>query len=79
MKEYNLTKILQKVLNISYNFITEVPEDLPERLPNLEILDISHNLIESLPASLAELKELNAIGNPLSTIPPNYRSKDKVL
>ncbi len=44
------------------------------------MLDVSYNLLESIPPSFVSLKEFYAAGNPLSTILPAYRlENEKVL
>ena len=45
-------------LNLTYNQLRTIPNDLFERLPQLIILDLSHNLIEHLPM-LHQSRSLN--------------------
>src|SRR3954447_22919777 len=41
--------------------LTAVPADLPERLPRLRILDLGHNRLASVPASLGALRGLDVL------------------
>jgi Leucine-rich repeat (LRR) protein len=56
-----------RVLNLSYNNITELPAEISE-LANLEVLNVSHNHLTSLPSDLSGLKNLRVLdvsGNPI--------------
>ena len=79
MLESSTNTSLQKSLMLSYNRLTSLPDDLTIYLPNLEVLDVSYNLLEFLQPDLGNIKDLDATGNPLGSILPAYRSdKEKV-
>jgi hypothetical protein len=55
-----------------------LPSGILVKLPNLEELNVEHNLLEDIPADLGDLKTLQIDENPLSKIFPAYRSSSKV-
>ncbi|KAL7718057.1 Leucine-rich repeat containing protein [Entamoeba marina] len=63
-----------KILNISYNNITVLPESIT-KLSLIRNFDVSNNNITSLPkpiSLLTCLTFLNLKGNPITTAPPNF-------
>ena len=48
-------------LDVSSNGLISLPDLLPEQLVNLTALDVCHNKLESLPASLGKLTQLRTI------------------
>ena len=74
--------VLQKILQLQFNKIKELPDNIRGRFPQLEKLDISFNELENLPPDLVvmDIKEIIAVGNPLGGILPAYRNDNsKVL
>ncbi len=67
---------MQKVLNLSHNKITLLPEKLPPSLP-LASLDVGDNLLDTVPLFFLNLKQFNVLGNPLGSILPVYRYDNK--
>ncbi|XP_033746197.1 uncharacterized protein LOC117331551 [Pecten maximus] len=66
---------LYERMNVSFNAITELPPELPLRLPHLYFLDLSHNQIETLPDSfglLFHLKTLLLKYNKLHSLPQSF-------
>ncbi|OWF55877.1 p53-induced protein with a death domain [Mizuhopecten yessoensis] len=66
---------LYERMNVSFNAITELPPELPLRLPHLYFLDLSHNKIETLPDSfglLFHLKTLLLKHNKLHSLPQSF-------
>ncbi|XP_060078498.1 uncharacterized protein LOC132557984 [Ylistrum balloti] len=66
---------LYERMNVSFNAITELPPELPLRLPHLYFLDLSHNQIETLPDSfglLFHLKTLLLKHNKLHSLPQSF-------
>lgn len=64
-----------KFIDLSHNYITELPANLFENLPVLKFLDLSHNHITGLPANLFEsltsLQELYLYLNDLEYLKPD--------
>ena len=70
----NITKDcpLLNYLNALFCSFTALPDDIGDRLPNLEYLDLQNNKLTSLPQSIAKLtklEELNLEQNPLQDPP----------
>ncbi|XP_068245602.1 uncharacterized protein [Palaemon carinicauda] len=68
---YNTVSMYENV-NASFNFISEIPEELSLHVPHLRVLNISHNQITSFPQSfnlLLHLRELDCSYNRLKTLP----------
>lgn len=66
---------LYERMNVSFNALTELPPELPLRLPHLNFLDLSHNQIETLPDSfglLFHLKTLLLKHNKLHSLPQSF-------
>lgn len=66
---------LYERMNVSFNAITELPPELPLRLPHLHFLDLSYNQIEVLPESfglLFHLKTLLLKHNKLKSLPQSF-------
>lgn len=62
-------------MNASFNTISQIPDELPLRLPHLSFLDISYNQITCLPESfglLLHLKILNIKHNKLQGLPESF-------
>jgi len=69
-----------KYINLGYNEITEIPYELG-RLP-LESLGLGNNLIETIPESISNLKDiwfLSLSNNKLNTFPLEVLELDKVV
>ena len=63
-----------KKLNLSYNRLTNLPEDFI-KLQNIKELDLSKNHLKSLPrnfGALTNLKSLDLLGNELSGLPSSF-------
>ncbi|CAG5123150.1 unnamed protein product [Candidula unifasciata] len=66
---------LYESMNASFNALTEIPAELPLRLPHLSHLDLSYNRLHSLPLSfglLFHLREVCLQHNSLSTLPDSF-------
>ncbi|XP_021092171.1 leucine-rich repeat serine/threonine-protein kinase 2 [Heterocephalus glaber] len=63
-----------KQLNLSYNQLSSVPENLPDVVEKLEQLILEGNKISGIysPLSLKELKILNLSKNHISSLPENF-------
>ncbi|XP_071542410.1 uncharacterized protein [Panulirus ornatus] len=57
---YNTVTMYENV-NASFNFISEIPEELSLHVPHLRSLNVSHNQITSLPQSFSLLFHLRAL------------------
>ena len=60
-----------KILNLSQNYITEIPSGISS-LKNLKYLNLSQNNLKNVPQSIYEMKELECLllsRNKLKTIP----------
>ncbi|XP_045465998.1 toll-like receptor 3 [Harmonia axyridis] len=72
-----------KILNLSYNKLMDIDlTPVEEEIPNLEILDVSHNILRNIVtiSSLQKLKDLNLSWNQIKTVPPNtfFKLKDLI-
>ncbi|KAH9505046.1 hypothetical protein Btru_061501 [Bulinus truncatus] len=66
---------LYETMTVAFNALTEIPVEIPLRLPHLSCLDLSHNLLTSLPESfglLFHLKEIHMQHNHLQSIPESF-------
>lgn len=66
---------LYEVMTASFNGLTEIPVELPLRLPHLSNLDLSHNRLHFLPESfglLFHLREVHLQHNRLSSLPGSF-------
>ena len=62
--------------------VTLLPEELPVRLPRLQVLHLESNALEALPLELAEMKELKEVrlkGNPLPGYPKDVFASTALL
>ncbi|XP_045125668.1 uncharacterized protein LOC123512978 isoform X2 [Portunus trituberculatus] len=57
---YNTVSMYESV-NASFNFISEIPEELSLHVPHLKFLNLSHNQITSLPHSFSLLLHLRVL------------------
>ena len=70
-KSYNNSDISMNFININLTNITRLPDSIGD-LPNLYILDLSHNKLEILPDSISDLDNLDVLfihNNKLTTLP----------
>ncbi|KAK2182546.1 hypothetical protein NP493_349g02002 [Ridgeia piscesae] len=66
---------LYERMDVSFNCLTEVPVELPLRLPHLEYINMSHNQLTSLPESFGLLIHLHTIivnNNRLTSLPNSF-------
>ncbi|GFR76881.1 plant intracellular Ras-group-related LRR protein 1 [Elysia marginata] len=66
---------LYETMTASFNALTELPVELPLRLPHLSSLDLSHNQLRTLPESfglLFHLAEIHMQFNRLSALPESF-------
>ncbi|GFO28831.1 plant intracellular ras-group-related lrr protein 1 [Plakobranchus ocellatus] len=66
---------LYEAMTASFNALTELPVELPLRLPHLSSLDLSHNQLRSLPESfglLFHLSEIQLQHNRLGALPESF-------
>ena len=66
---------LYERMDASFNCISEIPVELPLRLPHLSFLNLSHNKLCSLPESFALLFHLKTVllnHNSLKTLPTSF-------
>ncbi|XP_045600489.2 uncharacterized protein [Procambarus clarkii] len=69
---YYNTVSMYEIVNASFNFINEIPEELSLHVPHLRCLNISHNQITNLPSSfnlLLHLRVLDLSHNKLRVLP----------
>ncbi|KAL4226821.1 hypothetical protein ACF0H5_014799 [Mactra antiquata] len=62
-------------MNVAFNSLTELPKEIPLRLPHLSYLDLSHNQLETLPESFGLLFHLETVRlnyNKLITLPNSF-------
>lgn len=62
-------------MNVAFNAITELPKEIPLRLPHLNYLNLSHNQLETLPESFGLLFHLETIDlkyNKIKTLPSSF-------
>ena len=62
-------------MTVAFNAITEIPPELPLRIPHLNYLDLSHNQLESLPESFGlqfHLRTLIIRHNKLKSLPKSF-------
>ena len=62
-------------MTASFNALSELPVELPLRLPHLSSLDLSHNQLRSLPESfglLFHLAEIHMQYNRLTALPESF-------
>ena len=62
-------------MTVAFNAITELPNELPFRLPHLSYIDLSHNQLSSLPDNfglLFHLKTLLLRYNRLTSLPDSF-------
>jgi len=67
------TLSLYERMNVSFNTISDLPAELPLRLPHLSYLDLSHNQLRGLPDSIGLLLHLETLllkHNQLRRLPP---------
>ncbi|CAL4092956.1 unnamed protein product, partial [Meganyctiphanes norvegica] len=57
---YNTISIAENI-NASFNFISEIPEELSLHVPHLRVLNMSHNQINKLPESFHLLLHLRSL------------------
>ncbi|CAL1534564.1 unnamed protein product [Lymnaea stagnalis] len=66
---------LYETMTVAFNALTEIPVEMPLRLPHLSFLDLSHNQLRSLPESfglLFHLKEIQFQHNQLISLPDSF-------
>lgn len=66
---------LYERMSAAFNVITEIPPEMPLRLPHLHTLDLSYNLLETLPESFGlqfHLKTLILRNNKLKSLPESF-------
>nr|KAG5711364.1 hypothetical protein BaRGS_006061 [Batillaria attramentaria] len=66
---------LYEIMKASFNALTELPPELPLRLPHLRHLDLSYNQLTSLPCSFGLLFHLQTLlmqHNQLRTLPDTF-------
>ncbi|KAK6995049.1 hypothetical protein BgiMline_011698 [Biomphalaria glabrata] len=66
---------LYESMTVAFNALTEIPVELPLRLPHLSYLNLSHNLLTTLPESfglLFHLKEVCIQHNQLTSMPDSF-------
>ena len=66
---------LYETMTASFNALTELPVELPLRLPHLSSLDLSHNQLRALPESfglLFHLSEIHMQHNRLAALPESF-------
>ncbi|KAI0226268.1 hypothetical protein LSAT2_023115 [Lamellibrachia satsuma] len=66
---------LYERMDVSFNCLTDVPVELPLRLPHLEYINMSHNQLRSLPESFGLLIHLHTIilnNNRLVSLPKSF-------
>lgn len=49
------------MVDMSHNFLTSIPEDIPEYLPSIRVLRLNFNLLTSLPNNLSKLITLEEL------------------
>ena len=62
-------------MSVAFNALTELPDELPIRLPHLCYLDLSYNQLEALPHTfglLFHLETLNLKFNQIKTLPNSF-------
>lgn len=72
---------LHERMSAAFNAITELPKELPFRLPHLNYIDLSHNQLTSLPENfglLFHLKTLLLRYNKLTCLPDTFTSLVKL-
>ncbi|XP_005097382.1 uncharacterized protein LOC101861361 [Aplysia californica] len=66
---------LYEAMTAAFNALTEIPVELPLRLPHLSRVDLSHNQLQGLPESfglLFHLKEIHLEHNKLHSLPESF-------
>lgn len=66
---------LYEQMSVAFNALTELPNELPIRLPHLNYLDLSYNQLETLPDTfglLFHLETLNLKFNCIKTLPNSF-------
>lgn len=70
------------VLDLSYNYITEIPGDVFSQLPNLEEVYLSGNALNTLPNddfdNASQLRVLHLAANNLHALPPELSKASKL-
>lgn len=59
------------MVDLSHNFLTSVPDNIEEYLPNIRALRLNHNMLTSLPANLSRLitlEELEVSNNKIQLV-----------
>jgi Leucine-rich repeat (LRR) protein len=62
-------------MTVAFNAITEIPPELPLRIPHLHTLDLSHNLLVTLPESFGlqfHIRTLILRNNKLKSLPESF-------
>eukprot|EP01125_Pyxidicula_operculata_P020854 TRINITY_DN7831_c0_g1_i1.p1 TRINITY_DN7831_c0_g1~~TRINITY_DN7831_c0_g1_i1.p1 ORF type:complete len:2512 (+),score=475.63 TRINITY_DN7831_c0_g1_i1:325-7860(+) len=75
----NLSEL--KRLKLSWNKISTLPDTIFEKMKNLEILELEHNLLTNLPSSLLSLEQLtliNANSNEILHLPDSFHNLSKL-
>ncbi|XP_048739714.2 uncharacterized protein LOC125654015 [Ostrea edulis] len=66
---------LYERMTVAFNAITEIPPEMPLRIPHLHTLDLSHNLLETLPESFGlqfHIRTLILRNNKLKSLPQSF-------
>lgn len=78
---YSNTVTMYESVNASFNFISEIPEELSLHVPHLKFLNLSHNQITTLPHSfslLLHLRVLDLSYNKLKVVPEPLTGLEKI-
>ncbi|KAJ3049562.1 hypothetical protein HK097_009458 [Rhizophlyctis rosea] len=69
-------------LNLSHNDITTIPPGFFDQLPNLQVLDLSRNMLEDVPGAIVCSKEITHLlvgENRLTKLPSEIASMEKMV
>ncbi|MCU0446062.1 MAG: leucine-rich repeat domain-containing protein [Microscillaceae bacterium] len=68
-------------LYVSDNYLTNLPDDLAQKLPRLRILDVSNNHLKRLPSALNQLNDLEYLNisfNQITALPTDFAKLQKL-